>query len=81
VPVALLWQLVELVRRWHVPPDELLSGSEVAQANPEDAPERISLSTMCDLLQRARVLTGSGTTWGFRHESRSTGKRSVIRIL
>ena len=58
VPVALLWQLVELVKRWRVPPDELLEGSEFGETNAEDAPERISLETMCNLLQRARLLTG-----------------------
>ena len=58
VPVALLWQLVELVKRWHVPPDELLAGSEFGETNAVDAPERIPLPIMCNLLQRARLLTG-----------------------
>jgi AraC-like DNA-binding protein len=58
VPVSLALQLLELVKRWRVPPEELLSVvglTETALQNPLD---RLPVETMCELLERARVLTG-----------------------
>src|SRR5579864_5860696 len=58
VPVTLALQLVELVKRWHVPAEELLSGVPLSQRTLEDPLERFPVTTMCDLLERARLLTG-----------------------
>jgi AraC-like DNA-binding protein len=58
VPVALALQLVDLVQRWQVPQRELLEGTALAGAALDDPLERIPISVMCDLLQRARLLTG-----------------------
>jgi AraC-like DNA-binding protein len=58
VPVALLRQLVELLQRWHIPAEELLTGTGVALESLQDPFERLAAETMNELLQRARELTG-----------------------
>jgi AraC-like DNA-binding protein len=50
-------QLVELVKRWHVPAHELLVGSGL-DAEPPNPFARLPLATMMGLLRRARLLTG-----------------------
>jgi AraC-like DNA-binding protein len=58
VPISLLAQLVELVKRWHVPADELLSQVGLSEKVLVDPLGRVPVATMCDLLERARVMTG-----------------------
>jgi AraC-like DNA-binding protein len=58
VPVTLVAQLAELLRRWHIPADELLEGSGLSRAMLEDPLGRIALVTMHGLLDRARLITG-----------------------
>jgi AraC-like DNA-binding protein len=58
VPYYLVSQLVELVERWHIPGDELLAGSGLTKKALEDPLGRFQHTKMCDLLQRARLLTG-----------------------
>jgi AraC-like DNA-binding protein len=58
VPVALARQVVELVQRWHVPQRELLEGTGLPEAVLDDPLERLPVAVMCNLLQRARLLTG-----------------------
>jgi AraC-like DNA-binding protein len=70
VPIALLLRLVELVKRWHIPADELLSEVGLSEKTLEDPPDRLPVATMCALLQRARVLTGEpglGYYLGLQH--------------
>jgi AraC-like DNA-binding protein len=57
VPIALVSQLAQLVKRWHVPTAELLSQDGLSEAALGDPLERIPVSTMCALLERARSLT------------------------
>jgi len=58
VPVALALQLVELLKRWHIPDVELLSGVRLGPNALEDPLGRLPVSTMHDLLERARLMTG-----------------------
>jgi AraC-like DNA-binding protein len=58
VPISLVSQLVQLVKRWHVPADEILSSVELSAKTLEDPSERLPVATMCSLLERARDLTG-----------------------
>jgi AraC-like DNA-binding protein len=57
VPVTLVRQLVELLKRWKIQPDELLA-SFCATAALTDPLGRVPLETMLGLLARARLLTG-----------------------
>src|SRR5260370_10044958 len=58
VPIALVSQLVELVKRWNIPAAELLSAVRLDEKALEDPFVRIRAETMCTLLDRARTLTG-----------------------
>jgi AraC-like DNA-binding protein len=58
VPVALVSQLVQLVKRWQIPSAELLSSVGLSEKVLEAPFERIPVATMCALLERARTLTG-----------------------
>jgi AraC-like DNA-binding protein len=58
VPLLLVARLVELVARWHIPADELLSGAGLTAKDLEDPLGRFPSSKMRDLLVRARRLTG-----------------------
>jgi AraC-like DNA-binding protein len=58
VPVTLVAQLAELLKRWHIPSEELLEGSGVSKTVLEDPLGRIAVGTMHALLDRARLLTG-----------------------
>lgn len=58
VPVALALQLVEVVKRWHIPAGELLSEVGLHEGVLEDPLDRLPLKVMCDLLESARTLTG-----------------------
>jgi AraC-like DNA-binding protein len=58
VPVTLAAQLVELVGRWHIPPQELLEGSGITEKTIDDPLGRLPLGVMTRLLERARLLTG-----------------------
>jgi AraC-like DNA-binding protein len=48
---------MRLVKRWNVPAEDLLCGVELGGKNLEDPRERLSVATMCQLLERARGLT------------------------
>jgi AraC-like DNA-binding protein len=50
--------LVDLVARWQVTPEELLSGTSVSQASLADPATRLPLTTFEYLVERARALTG-----------------------
>jgi AraC-like DNA-binding protein len=58
VPVSLAMQLLEIVKRWRVPADELLSGVGLDEKAIENPLDRLAVETMCELLERARLLTG-----------------------
>jgi AraC-like DNA-binding protein len=58
MPITFALQLVELVKRWHVPADELLSEVGLTEEALEDALARVPVATMSSLLERARLLTG-----------------------
>ena len=58
VPAAYAGQLVRLVRRWDVMPEELLSGVGLEERATEDPQGRFSVQTYGALLERARELTG-----------------------
>jgi AraC-like DNA-binding protein len=58
VPVALASQLVRLLKRWQISPDDFLSGVGLPAAILEQPHERLPIATMCALLERARDLTG-----------------------
>lgn len=58
VPIALAVQLVQLVKRWNVPADAILSSGGLSAQTLEDPSERLPVPTMCALLERARDLTG-----------------------
>jgi AraC-like DNA-binding protein len=58
VPAAYGDQIVRLVRRWDIMPEELLSGLGLSEARLEDPEERLSLETFAALIERARALTG-----------------------
>jgi AraC-like DNA-binding protein len=58
VPFFLVSQVVELAGRWQIPPDELLSETGLDENALEDPLGRFPLQKMCDLLVRARLLTG-----------------------
>jgi AraC-like DNA-binding protein len=57
VPLYLVSQLVELVERWRVPGDELLTETGMTKKDLEDPLARFPVARMCDLLERARLLT------------------------
>jgi AraC-like DNA-binding protein len=58
VPIALVSQLVELLKRWNIPAAELLSAVGLSEKALEDPFARIRVEMMCALLDRARALTG-----------------------
>jgi len=58
VPIALVSQLVNMAKRWHVPAADLLSCVGLHEKALEDPLERVPVATMCELLARARTLTG-----------------------
>jgi AraC-like DNA-binding protein len=58
VPLLLVTQLVELVERWHIPAEELLSGAGLTDKALEDPFGRFPITKMGDLFERARLLTG-----------------------
>ena len=58
VPASYAEQLVQLVRRWSVTPDDLLGAIGLTEAAVRDPLGRLSMSTWVALLERARTLTG-----------------------
>ncbi len=58
VPAGLVGQVVELVRRWNVGPDELLSGVGLSEESLADEQLRIPLASYVAVVERARSLTG-----------------------
>jgi AraC-like DNA-binding protein len=58
VPAAHVLYLVELVQRWHVSAEDLLSGSGVAIATISDPKARVSVPEIVKIIARARSLTG-----------------------
>ena len=57
VPAILVRQLVQLVARWQISPEELLAGSGISEV-PTDPLARLPIGPMHSLLERARLLTG-----------------------
>jgi AraC-like DNA-binding protein len=57
VPALLISHIVEVSRRLHVLPDDLLERSGLTEAALEDPLGRVDVSIMCRLLARARLLT------------------------
>ncbi|HTB72736.1 MAG TPA: AraC family transcriptional regulator ligand-binding domain-containing protein [Polyangiaceae bacterium] len=58
VPASYAEQLVRLVRRWKVRPQDLLGGLGLTEEGVEDPMRRLSLPTYAALIERARTLTG-----------------------
>jgi AraC-like DNA-binding protein len=58
LPASQALQLVELVKRWQVTPEELLRELGLTEAALEDPNARVSIPTMSALVERARLLTG-----------------------
>ena len=58
VPAAYAEQLVRLVARWKVEPDDLLAGLGLTEGAVQEPHRRLSLPTYCALIERARSLTG-----------------------
>jgi AraC-like DNA-binding protein len=58
VPASHADQLAQLVRRWNVTPDRLLSEFGLTEAAVQDSTGRLSIATYGALIERARVLTG-----------------------
>jgi AraC-like DNA-binding protein len=58
IPAFQTVQLVEIVGRWGVSEEKLLSGSGVSAWDLEDPEARIPMSTWARLVERARALTG-----------------------
>ena len=58
LPAANADQLVQLVKRWGVTAEELLSGSGLSETDAQDPRLRISLHGFSALAERARALTG-----------------------
>src|SRR5690349_2987785 len=58
VPVAFALRLVRLVKRWHVPAEELLAPLGLTEALLEDPHQRLPRQVMRRLIGRARTLTG-----------------------
>ncbi len=57
VPAILVRQLVQLVERWQISPDQLLAGSVISEVL-VDPLARLPIGAMHSLLERARLLTG-----------------------
>lgn len=73
VPIALVAQLVHVVRRWDVPAADLLPAVGLSEDLLADPFERVPLSTMCKLLERARLRTGEpGLGYYLGLETRAT---------
>jgi AraC-like DNA-binding protein len=58
VPASLALHLLELTGRWHIPAGELLSSIGLSERSLDNPLDRIPIETMCNLLERARLLTG-----------------------
>jgi AraC-like DNA-binding protein len=58
VPLYLVSQLIDLVERWQVPGNELLAQSGVTRKMLESPLARYPVPKMCDLITRARHMTG-----------------------
>jgi AraC-like DNA-binding protein len=58
LPAAYMLPLVELVKRWHVSPDDLLSDFGLETQALTDPQRRLSTPTVVGLVERARALTG-----------------------
>jgi len=52
VPIALVSQLVNLVKRWDIRPAELLSAGRMTEKALDDPIARVPVPTMCALLER-----------------------------
>jgi AraC-like DNA-binding protein len=60
LPAVHALHLAELVQRWGVTPDELLSGAGLREDALADPDARISVVALAALIDRARALTGEG---------------------
>jgi AraC-like DNA-binding protein len=58
VPIGLVSQLTQLVKRWDVSPSRLMAAVGLEERILEDPFLRIPVSTMCALLEQARTMTG-----------------------
>jgi AraC-like DNA-binding protein len=69
VPAGLVHQLVELVKRWDVAPDDVLEGSEIEEADLLEPQIRVPFASYLAIVERARSLTGEaglGFCWGLQ---------------
>ena len=58
VPASYAEQVLQLVRRWNLGPDDLLAGLGLTEAGLQDPQARLSLPIYVAILERARALTG-----------------------
>ncbi|HEX4446514.1 MAG TPA: AraC family transcriptional regulator [Polyangiaceae bacterium] len=58
LPAAHILYLVELVKRWHVPSDALLTDSGLDEKRLRDPRFRVGIGAVVQVLERARALTG-----------------------
>jgi AraC-like DNA-binding protein len=73
VPIALVWQLLQVVRRWNVSGADLLAQVGWTEAALEDPLGRVPVPIMCSLLDAARAMTGEpGLGYYLGHTARAT---------
>jgi AraC-like DNA-binding protein len=73
VPIALVSQLANVAQRWDVPAADLLGAAGLGEEQLTDPFERIPVTTMCELLERARARTGEpGLGYYLGLDSRAT---------
>ncbi|HEX3771512.1 MAG TPA: AraC family transcriptional regulator [Polyangiaceae bacterium] len=68
-PAGLVQQLVELVARWGIAPEELLDGTGIDEGDLLEPLTRIPLPSYLAVVERARALTGEpgiGFCWGLQ---------------
>ncbi len=76
VPASLLVQVVELVKRWNVTPEELLGALGLSEKDLEDGHARFSNEVHIATVERARQLTGEpglGFCWGLQMRASAVG--------
>jgi AraC-like DNA-binding protein len=69
IPAGLVLQLVELVKRWGVAPDDVLAGSGFDEVDVREPQARIPFLSYLAIVDRARTLTGEpglGFCWGLQ---------------
>ena len=69
IPAGLVLQLVELVKRWGVAPDDVLAGTGLDEIDVREPQARIPFLSYLAIVDRARTLTGEpglGFCWGLQ---------------